>query len=474
MLRKLLSHAAIYGFAAQVPRLVGILSLPIITPYLTALDYGVAGVITAYVVALSALFSLGLSVVMVNSYAKHPLHYKWVWRQLHGFLSGWALLYGVLLSAILWWAIPAEAADKRWQLLALNVLPVVLFAVTEFQAIILFQLSQRPVPVAIRSFMVGAVTVGLNIYTIAHLKLGFMGWFYANAAGSLTGFILYSYPLYFKEGMWPIFNFKWKRIRQSLKVSLPIIPHYFSFFLLDTSDRLILDLLKVPLPRIGLYNIASSFGLYFAAASNSVVQAASPFYLQYLTKSASDINAAKQARRLTFGMQVLFLVATFILCLWLKELFILLIKNRELQQAYPLAIIIMMGYNYKPIYLGVVNLLTYREKTKALWKISAVAGAGNIILNLIFIPYFGVEAAAVTTFISLMYMGYSGYTLKEYKQVAELNYYPWVWLGITLLALGAVFLLKDIEPINKAILTIAVGAGASVGFLYFSKRLSLT
>ena len=67
MLRKLLSHAAIYGLAAQVPRLAGVLALPIITRYLTTTDYGVAGVVTAYVSALGILQSLGLSVVMVNS-----------------------------------------------------------------------------------------------------------------------------------------------------------------------------------------------------------------------------------------------------------------------------------------------------------------------------------------------------------------------------------------------------------------------
>ena len=456
MLRKLLSHAAIYGLAAQVPRLAGILALPVITPYLTTTDYGVAGVITAYVVALNTVHSLGLSTVMVNSFANNPKRYKWVWRQLHGFLMGWGVLYGFIIGTVLWWGMPPEARENRWELLALNVLPPVLFGITEFQAMILFQISQRPLPVAVRSFVVGITTVGLNIYTIAFLKLGYMGWFYANAAGALVGFVLYGYPLYFKEKMWPILNFKWYRIRKSLYVSLPVIPHHFSFFLLDTSDKLVLDLLKVPVPRIGLYNIASSFGLYFMAASNAVVQAASPFYLQYFSKSKEDLQAAREARSMTFAIQVLFFVATFILCLWLKELFVLLIRNEELQKAYPLAIIILMGYNYRPMYFGVINLLTYREKTRAFWKISLVAGIGNVVLNLMLVPYFGIEAAAITTFIALMYMGYSGYTLREYKQVAEVNYYPWFWLSVNVLLLFAVYALADATLLWKLTLTVAL------------------
>ncbi len=449
MLRKLLSHAAIYGLAAQVPRLAGILALPVITPFLTTLDYGVAGIITAYAMALNTIHSLGLSVVMINSYSKHPIRYKWIWRQLHGFLSVWSIVYGFILGIVLWWAIPEVAQINRWELILLSVVPIVLFSVTEFQAMFLFQMSQRPVIVAIRSFIVGIVTVALNIYTIAYLKMGYMGWFYANALPALVSFLLYGYPLYFKEKLWPIFNFKWKRIKQSLKISLPIIPHHFSFFVLDTSDKLVMDILKVPVPRIGKYNIASSFGLYFMAASNAMAQAASPFYMQYYTQQARNNQAAKQARNMTFFMQALFLVITFLLCLWLKELFILLIKNEELQSAYPLAIIILMGYNYRPMYLGISNMLMYNEYTNVLWKVSTVAGICNIILNLILVPYYGIQAAAFTTFAALMYMGYAGYTLKEYKQVTKVNYYPWVWLAITVLALLFVYVLADIESVIK-------------------------
>ena len=472
MFRKLLSHAAVYGLAAQVPRVAGILALPIITPYLSSLDYGVAGVITAYVVALNTVHSLGLSTVMVNSYARNPKRYKWVWRQLHGFLSGWGVLYGFIIGAVLWWGMPVEARENRWELLALNVLPPVLFGVTEFQAMMLFQISQRPLPVAVRSFVVGLITVGLNIYTIAYLKMGYMGWFYANAAGTLVGFILYGYPLYFREKMWPIFNFKWKRIRNSLHISLPVIPHHFSFFLLDTSDRLVLDILKVPVPRIGLYNIASSFGLYFMAASNAVVQAASPFYLQFYSTSKENPQAARQARSMTFLLQALFLAVTFVLCLWMKELFILLIRNKELQKAYPLAVIMLMGYNYRPMYLAVINLLSYHEKTRAFWKISSVAGVGNVVLNIILVPFFGIEAAAVTTFLALMYMGYSGYTLREYKEAADINYYPWLWLLATIAALIIVFALANADQVYKVILTVLLMIVGLYGGLVYKNRVN--
>ncbi|WP_162051735.1 lipopolysaccharide biosynthesis protein [Pontibacter pamirensis] len=455
MLRKLLSHAAIYGLAAQVPRLAGILALPIITRYLTTFDYGVAGVVTAYVGALGIMQSLGLSVVMVNSFARYPTRFKWVWRQLHGFTLLWSVVYSLLLGAVLYWAIPDGAAENRWQIILLSVLPAMLFNSTEFLGGMYYQMLQRPLPVALRSFVVGTLVVVLNIYTIAYLRMGYMGWFWSNFIGTLIGFLIYSPMIYVKEQMLPIFNFNWQRIKGSLRVSLHVIPHHFSFFLLDTSDRLVMDVLRVPLPRIGFYNIASSFGLYFAAASNAVVQAAGPVYMRLYAKP-DDQEEALQARQLTFSLQIVYLAVTSLVALWMKEIFILLIKNEVLQAAYPLAIIILMGYSYKPMYLAVVNQLVYREKTKALWKISTMAGVGNVVLNFLLIPFFGIEAAAFTTFAALMYMGYAGYLLKEYKQIRQVDYYPWLWLPVNVMALLVVYFMADAALLLKAVVTFLI------------------
>jgi O-antigen/teichoic acid export membrane protein len=455
MLRKLLSHAAIYGLAAQVPRLAGVLAMPIITRYLTTTDFGVAGVVTAYASALAIVQSLGLGVVMVNSFARYPTRYKWIWRQLHGFTLLWSVGYGVVLGVVLYWIIPNEAAGNRWEIIWLHVVPAVLFNSMGLFGALYYQMQQRPLPIAVNSFVVGALVVALNIYTIATLRLGYMGWFYANFVGGALGFLIYGYMMYMREQMWPIFRFKWARIVHSLRVSLPVVPHHFSFFLLDTSDRLVMDVLQVPVARIGLYNVASSFGLYFSTASNAIVQAAGPVYMRLYAASA-DREATLQARQLTFSLQILFLIGTSLLGLWMKDIFVLLIKNEALQSAYPLAIIILMGYNYKPMYLAVINQLVYQERTKALWKISTIAGVGNVVLNLVLVPLYGIEAAAFTTFAALMYMGYAGYMLKEYKQIRQQNYYPWLWLPVNVLALLGIYFLADLDIVWKVVVSVII------------------
>ncbi len=472
MLRKLLSHAAIYGLAAQVPRLAGVVTLPIITRYLTPADYGVAGIVTAYVSLFSMLQSLGLSVVLVNSYARLPKRYTWIWRQINGFVSLWSLLYGLLVIVALYFLVPAEAEGYQLEIALLAGLPIMLFSMTEIQSNIYYQLSQKPVPVAIRTFIVGAIGVGLNIYTIAYLRMGFMGWFYAGFVSVFIGFLLNGYHIYIQQRLFPIFKFKWSRIKQSLRVSLPVVPHHMASFVMDTSDRLVLDVLNVPVRKIGLYNVASSFGTYFVMASWAVSQAASPFYMHNLARN-TDKSAAIQIRYLTFALMGLFLFLTTVACLWMREIFELLIKNDDLQQAYPLAIIILMGYNYRPMYLLVFNTLTYREHSDKLWRISVVAGVGNIILNFILVPIFGYQAAAYTTFAALLYMGYAGFYVRYFRETQLVRYYPMVWLILTIVLLLGVYNLAAVAVSVKIIITAILCLVALVAGIAYRNKVKL-
>ncbi|RIJ36889.1 lipopolysaccharide biosynthesis protein [Pontibacter oryzae] len=456
MLRKLLSHAAIYALAAQIPRVAGILALPIITPHLTSADYGVAGVVTAYVSALGVVQSLGLSVVMANAFVKYPTRYKWVWRQIGGIVTLWSVIYGFLLGFALYYILPEEAFGNRWTIILLNLVPALFFNHTTFQGGFLYYLKQKPFPVALHTFIIGAILVVLNVYFIAFMNLGYMGWFYSSFIGAALSFAYYLYPIYFIEGLWPIFLFKKRRVSALLKVGLPAIPHHVSYILLDASDKIVMDAVRVPIRNIGAYNIASSFGLYFSAAAQAIVYSASPLYLKLYAKEEGLVRNM-EVRSLTHILQLLFLAATSVLSLWMKEIFELLIKNDTLQQAYPLAIIILMGYNYIPMHLAAVQWLSFNQKTQNLWKISLVASIGNIVLNLIFVPVFGVKAAAYSTFLTLMYMGYSGFYLKSFRQENSVPFYPLTWLAITVLLLIVVYFFVEFSVNMKLLVTLLIG-----------------
>jgi len=449
MLKRLFGHSLIYGLSPHIPRIASILILPIITAYLTEVDYGVFGLITAIVEGLTVFSALGMNVVLSNSFYRSPGQFRWAWRQIYGFLILWNFLYAALLCLVLFVFIPTEAAQHTWLIILLSVAPVVVFGPTATIGQLFYQLGQKPFQIALRSIIIGLITVSLNLYFIAYEKMGYLGWFLSIGISQLLLQTSYFVPIRFKEKITPIFNFKWRFIKSRLKIALPTIPHYYGGYLLNTSDRVVMKVLGVPIGGIGLFNAANTISNLVQKAGVASGQAIGPLLLQ-----SYKHNNERQARFLVFALQIVFLAGTFTISIWMKDVFYLLISNVTLREVYPLSVILVMAYNYRPMYFGANYKLFYLEKTKSLPKITLVAGLSNVILNIILIPIFGYQVAVYTSFIALMYMGFSGYFLKHFKESNPIKYYPLLWLFIILLLTCLAYYLVNLSFSTKLVVSV--------------------
>jgi O-antigen/teichoic acid export membrane protein len=465
MIKKLFSHTAIYGLAPQIPKIVSLLVLPIITKDLTNIDYGVYGVITAYTAAVSVFSVLGLRLILINGFYHYPGQYKWVWRQVYGFLNLWNLFFALVLGVFICLIVPEEAIGNRYTLALLNIIPFAFFGATSLVGMTYYQLKQKPFQIALRTSILGVLTVLLNLYLISYLKMGFMGWFWTNCIVGVLTNLSYLYPVNIKYKLSPIYNFKYRLIKKSLKVALPIIPHHYSAYLVESSDRMVMDVLNTSTGNIGKYNMAYSMGNVFSSLGIAAGYAVGPM-MNEMYKKKDDLGA----RNLVFGLQIGFFYITFCSCIWMKEIFYLLIKNDTLNKMYYLAIIIAMSYNYRPLYLGAVNKLFYKEKTNFLWKLTLTAGLINLGLNFICIPIFGFEAAAFTTFIALMYMGYAGYYSKVFKEENTVDFYQLYWLLTTIILTIIAYYIVELNTSLKLLVSIIYTLMAVLTLYFFMQK----
>lgn len=458
MLKKLFSHTLIYGLAPQIVKVGQIFILPLTTPFLSPTDYGVAGVVTAVVGAVSVFQGLGLNLILSNSFYKSPGHFKWLWRQIYAFLMLWNIVYAFLISAIIWLFIPEEAHENRVWIILLNVLPLVCFGASSTIGSLYFQLRQKPVQIVTRSVIIGFIVLGLNLYFIKFLKMGYMGWFASAAISSLLYQFSYVYPLYFRLGLRPIFNFKRKTILKSIKIAAPTLPHYYSSYLLTSFDKVILKMLAIPVTQIGVYNAAQIPGNLMASGVAASNQAVGPMLLQCYK---NDDRAAE--RNLNFTVIVAVLIITSLSALFSKEWLPLLIKSKGLENIYTYAVVVIMAYNYRPMYVAANQRLFYVEKTKALLKVTTTAAVICVTLNFLLIYFFGIMGAVITMFISLMYMGYSGFFIKEFKESKGTNHYPLFWLFLTVSLTFVLYYSVELPWITKVLMSFtALVVGCSI------------
>ena len=450
MLKRLLSHSAIYGLAPNIPKIAGIFVLPIITKYLTKVDYGIAGTIAAYTGAISVFSTLGFNIVLTTSFYKHPYRYKWLWRQIYGFLQYWMIIFAVIQSIMLYFIIPVEAHEHKWEIIFYANFSTVFFGATSLLGTLHYRLMLKPVPIAVRSIISGLLTVIANLVFVAYYKMGYMGWYISSFIAGCFINISYWRVVNKTWGISPIFRFKWKTIKRKLKISLPTVPHYYGGYLLNSSNRLVMSQLNVPIGQIGNFNFAAQFGGYFEMFAGAMTTAVNPITMQQIRD-----NKEYFAKILIYYMFIVIMSATFLFSLWSKEIFILLIKNAELQKLYPLAIIIIMAYNYRPMYIASSNMFFYHENTIGLLKITTFAGVCALIGYFFVIPIWGIWGAAVVQYIFLQYMGYSGFFMKEFKKKTKVQYAYGKFFILSILTTVAVFFLVEINWILKVILTLA-------------------
>ena len=452
MFKKIIKNTVIYGLAPYVASFANLLVLPIITKDLSEIDYGISGTIYAYTGALSAFSNLGLTIILTNSFFQYPQRFKWIWRQIYGFLTLWYVVFAIVVVVVLALLMPESVGHNKNIIIFLNTLPIVLFGPTSTIAVLYYTLKKQATQIGYRTAIFGLLAVFLNLYFISKLKLGYLGWFWTTfIVGILTNFS-YWYPLNRINKITPIIKFKKTTIKKALKISIPIIPNHYSYYLLDGSDRLIMDRLHASTANIGEYNMASTFSNYTGSLATASSNAIVPYLIEMLKNK--DYH---KARNLLYLWSSAFICITFFICLWSREIFDFLIKNDVLKQTYPLAIIMIMAYNFRPIFIGAYQYMVFKEKTKAIWKVPLYAGLFSISINLALIPLWGFKVAVYTLFCAFMFWGIALYFSKPYKEIKVLEHHPIKWTLIVIALTVIVYILKNAAlPIKLLITTVGI------------------
>ncbi len=449
MLKNLFKDFSVYGIAPLIVKLARFFVLPFITPYLTQEDYGISGIILAYTGIIEIFYTLGLPVNLSNSFFRARFQFKWLWRQIYGFWIYWGIVYALFLAILLWFVIPSAASENRIILIVMIVLPIVFFGPTSNIAGYYFQYKKKPLEVGIRSLVFGILSLVLTLYFIKYRGLGYMGWFYTTFIVTLLSNISWWIPLNLREGITPIFNFKRATILKALKIGLPLLPHQNSGYLLNQSDRVVMDALNISTNQIGLYNVAYTAANFFLQLSNAFTKAMNP-YVQELIRDKKE----KRLRNLFFFSQILFFITVLLYACVSEEFFTFLIRNDSLNQVYRLSVVIVCSAMMRPMYMASNSRLFFYDQTKTISLYSFIGGVLNVILNIIFIPIFGYEIAAITTLIGFTFISFSRFWTKEYLKYKVVNYYPLLWLILTVLVCIAAYFIPTFPFIIRMVLFI--------------------
>lgn len=208
------------------------------------------------------------------------------------------------------------------------------------------------------------------------------------------GMIFYLLNLSKSKKIW-----KWEYIKFAIIFNIPLIPHYFLSYILDQSDRIMIQKM-CGLESAALYSVAYNAGLVTKIIVNSINNALIPWQYRKLEKGQYKAVAGQMK---SAGIMMAFAFLVFIA---LGPELIRLMASEKYYDAVKVIPPVAASMFFVFLYSVFCNIEFFYDANKAAMIISTIGAAANIILNYYCIPRFGYSAAGYTTlFCYLLFAG---------------------------------------------------------------------
>ena len=454
-IKQLLTNIIWYGVIPKITAILSLLLLPLITPFLTLEDYGIMGLINSYKGIALGVATFGLHMHLTNSYFELGKNFILLWRRLFFYMIVSSLFTAIALTFIYSFSLSITPESKKILIISLSIIPILFFPVNTIIEHY-FPLVYKPRTQVLRNLIASIVSIGFSFVMIRYYNLGYVGWVVSATVLTLLTFILFFKPLYIDLKIYPQVDFNFSRIKKLLKISLPIIPHNLSHMLLSSSDRIIMDILGVSVVSIGLYSNGYSIGENSNVVITGISIALSPV-LQRIFREKNIIQMKYYYRLSNL------IISAFILLvmLFMKEFYMIFIKNESLQPAYIVAILTSVSYLVNATaYIYLSTSIFINKTTNKILYLVFLPAIVNILLNFIFIPIYGFMAALYTTIFTYWLVFALPFLFPFFRDIIrnmiDRRKIMLEGLLINILVLGIAFFCYDVNYIWKIIIIIPI------------------
>lgn len=382
-----------FSIGPIVGALIGLVTVPVITYFISPEEYGKSSMFTLAITILQMFVFLGMD----QAYVKRFYQTEDKIKLLTNAVSPSAVL--VLVLEIVLFIFKEEVAfllfDDRRELLCVYALMVIVpaLAIEKF-GMLTIRMAQRGLAYSFMTILLKALTL---VFTIG-LLLVYERSFRSIVWGMVIAQILYVVLLLLIQRN--IFRIKLStidlgEIKSLLRFGLPIVPTAVIGWVLSGMDKVMLRAM-CDYSELGMYEVALKVVMALSIIQSCFTNFWIPVAHQWNTEGTPKENFIKVGKLITFTMTVVFL-----LLLLFKEAIFSILSDEYIEgiDIIPFLLIYPVMYTISEV---TVMGIYFKEKTLNLVVASSVSALSNIILNSLLIPLYGAVGAAIATGLSYM------------------------------------------------------------------------
>jgi O-antigen/teichoic acid export membrane protein len=394
--RDLIRHTAIYGLGNAVLSVLGLLLVPIYTHHLTPAEFGLLALLLALSGLLTSLYDLGMMNSVGRSYfdARAASDPRAELRLMSTTAQLFLLTYGALLTIALWaFAGPISTlvtgTAAHAGLLRLVFCTLLANALT-IVPLTLVRMEERARYFVVLTGLRFAGALALNIVFVVWLGWGVQGILLGNAV--MAAALIIALAPEFVRILGP--KVSMTVAGQMLAFGLPYLPVLVSGWLIDSSDRYLLEVLTSR-EQVGQY----ALGYKVAQVVQLVVATFSMGWAPLRYRIYERADAREIYRKLTSYYVIAAGFLTVAVSLVATEV-VAVIAPSSYAPAAVVVPSLALAYAVYGLFILAVTGMGVAKRTAPMAGIAMAGAAANVGLNLVLIPRYGMLAAAHTTIVA--------------------------------------------------------------------------
>jgi O-antigen/teichoic acid export membrane protein len=395
---KVLFNSGLYTFSSILVKAIGFILLPVYTMFLTPDDYGITNLVAGFNGVASYVVAFSIYSAVFRFYADYKEDREKL-KQFYGTVVIFVFCSGCIFAGI---GFILQELLIRWFFEGILFYPVVVIALltltfsclhTVHQCIM--QGMQAGKKLTLINLTVFSLQVGLNLLFIGVFKMGAVGILFAGLIIYIGYFVYMIIDL--KTNNLVIFCLNKIVLREALRYSVPLMPHNLSTAIASFASRVFINN-SGNLSAVGLYSVASQFGIIIDTVQASVNKAFAPWF--YDVMNHGDDGGKREIISLSRFLLIIYSLLYMGIGLFSQEA-IILMTNEKYIMAWTVIPILVVAFSVKSLYYFYINVLFYYKEATRLIFISTISGSlADIILAAILVPVYGMHGAAVAFLIA--------------------------------------------------------------------------
>jgi O-antigen/teichoic acid export membrane protein len=377
--------AAVYSAAYAAQRAIAFLLLPVYTRALTPAEYGTLGLVISIAGFAVVAFSLGLEVAIVRTYfqlgtdeSRRAVYIDTVRK----FLLLYPLAIAVAASAVAWPFLDGGLLVVNHDLALVLVGSALQVAGTVLPLAVLRAKQDLSGFLRVTGVNI-AITPVATVFFVVALDWGVTGFLLGLLVGNLATVVAAQVVL-----PW---NWRAKaslaEVRRAVRFSVPFVPHTLSHWALNLADRTIISGM-ISAVSLGVYTLAANIAGTLSMLVISVNQGFIPMY----ARAGAEGSGVRDIATLQIGVVTGLALAVGV-CGGPVATFLAPAEYAGAGDLVPWLVLGFWFYGMANIPLNGATLMAGRSAH--VWVATATAAGVNVLLLVLFVPEYGIEAAAI-------------------------------------------------------------------------------